>query len=149
MLNYYVLTPVQLPATFEHVKEFLPDRFRSIDEFIRLYFQKDTMMFEIGNFAGAFWLANIVPGWRATAHIVVWDETAKKQATRAAGVLRELCRMFRLQKVNAYVPTHLEGAARFVEKIGFVTEGVEKLADYYDGRLVDYLLTAFYPQKET
>lgn len=146
MLNYFILQPQQVQAVFEKVKDFVPDRYRSLEQFVQLYFRKDTMFFEIGDFYGAFWLADIIPGWRATVHVVCWDNESKDQSLRARAILKELCRLFRFRKLTAYIPTHLEAAARFAEKIGFVTEGVEKLAEYYDGRLVDYLLTAFYKE---
>ena len=144
MLEYHVLLHTQVKDVYEQAEKYLPDRLRTFDTFLQLYFRKDVMMFEIGHFAGCFWLADIIPGWRAGVHIITWGEEAKHQSVRAKGVLRELMRMFRFKKLCSFVPIHFEAVARFAEKIGFVTEGVEKYGDYYDGNIVDLLILAFF-----
>jgi hypothetical protein len=147
MLEYHVLQHIQLKPLYEHAEKYLPDRLRSFDAFLQLYFRKDVMFFEIGDFAGAFWLTDIIPGWRAGVHIITWDEAAKHQSARSRAVLLEVMSLFRFRKLCAFVPTHFEAVARFTEKVGFITEGVEKLGDYYDGRIVDLLILAFFKEE--
>lgn len=147
MLEYHVLGPNQVQQVYEQVKQYLPDRCRTLDYFIQLYLRKDVMMFELGTFAGVFWLSDIVPGWRAYAHVIVWDDAARDQSVRGRGILKELMRLFRLRKLCALIPTTFEAAARFADKLGFAVEGVEKLADYYDGQLVDMMICGLYKEE--
>lgn len=142
MLKYRILLPDQLKLAYEQVEKYMPDRCRTLNYFVELYFRKDTMMFELGTFAGLLWLTGISPGWRAGVHVVVWSDEARHQATRGRGILREIMEMYRLRKLIAYIPTTFEAVARFADKIGFTSEGVEKLGDYYDGQLVDFQIMA-------
>lgn len=144
MLEYRFLTPEQVQATYEHVKDFLPDSLRNLQIFTQLYLSKDSMFFEVGDFQGVFWLTAIVPGWRADIHVVLWDDAVRKHHADAIRFLRDLAFKLRLKRINAYIPAHLEPALKYAMRVGFQQEGLIHFGDFYDGTFRDiYLLGLF------
>lgn len=137
MLKYRFLLPDQLPAVYEAVKDYLPDSARSPNAFAAVYYSKDSMFFEVGDFQGVFWLSNIVPGWKANVHIVLWDEAVRGQHSIARHIISELADRLRLRRIAGYIPATFIPAIKYAERVGFRYEGVHSLLDRYNNELVD------------
>jgi RimJ/RimL family protein N-acetyltransferase len=137
MLKWRFLTPEQLSATYEHVKDFLPDNLRNPTVFAQLFIQKDTLFFEVGDFQGVFWLTRVIPGWQADVHVVLWDDTIRGQHKAALAFMQDLAFRLRLKRINAQIPDHMEAALKYATRVGFQQEGVIHYGDFYDGTLRD------------
>jgi RimJ/RimL family protein N-acetyltransferase len=136
-IQYRLLLPEQVKQTYDAVKDYLPDSLRELNSFIALYLSKDSMFLEIGDFQGVVWLSNIIPGWKANVHIVLWDKDIHGQYTEGNRIERELAQLLRLRRITAYIPSTFTPAIHFAEQLGFVYEGLHRLADRYNEELVD------------
>jgi len=136
-LSYRVLAPELVKKTFEKVKLRLPDALRTPEAFAALYFDPASMFFEIGDFEGVFWLANMRLGNKAVGHIVLWDEKWKGKYQLAKEVIRFIFQLLNLQRLEAFVPTKNTKACKYAERLGFTLEGVLRRFDRYDEQYVD------------
>ena len=145
MIKYRILLPEQASDVYSRIEKFLPDNLRNLNVFLQLFLRKDTMFFEVGDYQGVFWFLNIVPGWKADVHIVLWDEKARGLSEDAKRILLEIKHLLRLRRVGAYIPDTPEymPTLKYVEKIGFRYEGLLKLADKYDDQIVNIHAWAF------
>jgi len=134
---YTFLSPDKLAQTYEKVVQYLPDVYRSPEAFLSLYSAKSSLFFEVGDFAGVFWLTDIWVGWKACVHIVLWGKEFRGMPTIAGEVLAELMDLLKLQRLEAFVPTNMRGACSYTERVGFEPEGVLRRAARYDGKVVD------------
>lgn len=147
MIKYGALLPSQLEKVYDEIVKFLPDSFRSKEAFLSMYLSKSCEFFEIGDFQGVFWFANLVRGWQATVHIVIWDDAARGQVDRARGILHQLMDIYRLKRLTAIIPETLPEAIAYAEKIGFVNEGSHPYGDMYDGLYVTMYDYALFPKE--
>lgn len=140
-MKYSVLPPESLEVVYENVKKYLPDFLRSPQAFALLYGASDSMFFEIGLLGGAFWLANICIGWKATIHTVLWDKEVREEClhkvTFPRKVIHDIFELLRLQRLEAFVPAAKETTCEYAERLGFSLEGVLRKSGRYDGELVD------------
>jgi len=95
------------------------------------------MVFEVGDFQGTFWLTDIIVGWKAGIHAVLWDKQYLGKSELAKAVLADLMRLLKLQRLEAFIPVTMRAAGRYAERVGFKFEGILRRAAYYDGQLVD------------
>jgi RimJ/RimL family protein N-acetyltransferase len=137
MIKYRFLLPELVGDVFEHVKDFIPDNQRNLQAFIQLFLAKDSMFMEVGDFQGVFWFTDIIPGWKANVHVVLWDEAVHHQHASALTFLRELAFKLRLKRINAFIPEHNEAAQKYASRLGFQHEGLIHYGDRYDGKLQD------------
>jgi len=137
MIPYRVLLPTTVEATYGKVAKYLPDMWKDAGAFYALYSAKDSAFFEVGTFDGAFWLTNLIPGWKATAHVVLWGKDVLKQPERAKQIVRELFNMFSLKRMDSFIPARNRGAQRYAEKLGFSMEGVLRKQAIYNGEPED------------
>jgi len=126
-----------LEDVYKKVEKYLPDMLRTPGAFFGFCGNGNTMTFEVGQFQGVFWLSNIVIGWRATIHIVLWDKEVKGQYKRAQEIIRELFQLLRLKRLEIQVPERNERACKYAERLGFEMEGVLRKHAIYDGDYVD------------
>lgn len=140
-MRYTVLRPELLPSVYKEVKTFLPDMLRDFNVFSSLYWSKSSMFFEVHINAGAFWLANIHVGHKATIHVVLWDKEVRKEClsdtTVPSRVVRELFRLLDLRRLDAYIPASKEKSCQWAERLGFTLEGILRAHTLYDGDATD------------
>ena len=137
MIKYHVMSPSMFGRLFEKVVRHVPDELRTPEVFFSMCSLKSTVVFEVGTFQGAFWLSDIRIGWRANVHIVLWDKDVLKQYPRARRILQEVLDLFRLLRLQAFVPVDNKLANTFAEHMGFVLEGIARKAGLYNGEFVD------------
>jgi len=133
MITYKLLLPDRLKETYEKVAEYLPDIWKDAASFYTLYQSVDSAFFEVGNFDGVFWLTGIIPGWKATGHVVLWSRRVLKQHIRAKEVIRELFSLYSLKRLDSYIPIRLRGAQRYAERLGLSLEGVLRKQALFNG----------------
>jgi len=140
-MKYSVLPPESLEEVFQKVSKQLPDSLRDFQSFIMLYSAPNTMFFEVGLLGGAFWLANIYIGWKATGHVVLWDREVREECLKKVAyprkVVRDIFELLRLERLEAYIPVRKRTACQYAERLGFTMEGILRKFDRYDGDLVD------------
>ena len=141
MLTYSVLGPEKVPEAFEKVKEHLPDLLRNFDGFASLFLSKACTFFEVGLFGGVFWLSNIRIGHKATLHVVLWDVDVKKEVFGSKAfsdrAIRDLFRLFRLKRLEAFIPTKYTQTCQWAERCGFTLEGILRKFDVYNEQPID------------
>lgn len=135
--DWRFLNPQSVAVVFEHVRAYLPDGLRDLNIFAQWYLRKDSAFFEVGKLEGACWLVNIQIGWKATCHIVFWAPRLLGHAEDIKWGIREVFRLYDLQRLEAFIPTTNEHACNLADKIGFTMEGTMRKAEYYDGILSD------------
>jgi len=133
------MAPAALGPVYNKVARYLPDLYRSPEAFYSLYAMKGSMFFEVGAFQGAFWLTEVIIGWKANIHIVLWDKAylGKKWIPVTRQIMYELLDLFQLQRLEAFIPTTLISAGRYAERIGFKLEGILRKAAVRDGQLTN------------
>lgn len=140
-MNYSVLPPESLEVVYKKVTKQLPDALRSPQAFAMLYSSSDSMFFEVGLLQGVFWLAGIRVGWKAAIHVVLWDEEARRECLKKTAIpkraVRDIFRLLRLQRLEAYIPVRKRTGCQYAEAVGFRMEGILRKYDKYDGDLVD------------
>lgn len=140
-MKYSVLPPESVEEVFKHVRKHLPDSLRDLPTFALLYSSMTTMFFEIGLLGGAFWLTNIHVGWKATAHVVLWDKEVReeclKQVAYPRKVIGDIFQLLRLLRLEAYIPVRKRTACQYAERLGLSMEGILRKFDKYGGDLVD------------
>ena len=137
MIGYGLLPLSFIEKVYEKVEKYLPDVLRSPGAFASMCVSRDTAVFEVGTFGGVFWLSNIVVGWKATGHVVLWDKECLRQYKAAQHIIKEIFRLFRLQRLDAYIPADNEKACHYAEHLGFTMEGILRKFEVYDGEYRD------------
>lgn len=137
MIAYSLLPITAVSEVFEKVKKYLPDMLRTPEAFSSMYAAGNTMFLEVGAFGGVFWLSDIIMGWRAEIHVVLWDKEVKGQYKEAQGVIKWLFGFLRLKRLEAYVPTREKKACEYAERLNFTMEGILRKRAIYDGDYVD------------
>lgn len=139
MLKHRLMLPEQIRDAYERVRDYLPDSLKNINAFVGLFLQKDSLFIELGDYQGMLWFTNLIPGWKANVHVVLWDEKLHGRSDEAREILNFYRRFLRLRRLSAYVPDRPEyaNAVRYCEKIGFRYEGLLKYVDQYDEQLTD------------
>ena len=143
---YYVMDPRNVNNAYQKVVKYLPDVIRNPEIFAAIYSRKDSMFFEVGDMQGAFWLTEVVLGWKATIHVVLWDEAVRNQHARVREVILELVRLLRLKRLQAFIPIKNQAAVQLAERMTFLVEGVMRDFEFYDEECVDIGIYVF--QKE-
>ena len=129
-----LLEPGLLAASFAKVEAYLPDALRSIEAWCSL---PSTTRFEVGQFQGLVWLTDVIVGWKADIHVVIWDDEFRHRADLGKQVVQDLIKLFKLQRLSAFIPVTNEIAMRYAEKCGLHLEGVLRKAAIYDGGYID------------
>lgn len=156
-MRFKVLLPDQLGLVYQKALKTLPDVYKAPEAFFALYALRDSLFLEVGDFDGAVWLLNIIPGWKASIHIVLWEpisairKNAKKalvlgQYNTAKIVIRELFYFLRLQRLDCYIPVRAKGACRYAENVGFTMEGIMHKAGCYNSTYVDIATYAIFKE---
>ena len=137
MISYNLLPLELLEEVFKRVQAHVPDGLRDPRAFYAFCASQGTVLFEVGDFGGVFWLANAVVGKRATIHVVLWDPDCLGKPQRAAQIVRDVFNMWKLRRLDAFVPATNLRACKYAARVGFQLEGILRKADTYDGKTTD------------
>ena len=151
MITWHILPPEELMQVHQKAFPTLPDRFKDPNTFANIYGRKDSFFCAVlvdGALGGSFWFINTVPGWKATAHICLWDKACLKQCDLAREILFEVLRILNVRRVDAYIPAHNTLALRFAEELGLMQEGVLRQTEFYNGQLEDMVVYALLKEED-
>lgn len=86
---------------------------------------------------GILYLTDVVPGLKASGHVVYWDKRLRGREDFTLSCLQWLINMLSLRKVNVFLPSYAKAAIAFTKRMGFTHEGTLRRWSYSDGKLFD------------
>lgn len=135
--RYRILSPTHFVPAHERVADTLPDSCRDLRAFAKACARESSVLYELGDFEGMLWFTNVMCGWRATVHLVIWGDRLRHRADDARAILEEIMETWNLQKVEAYIPSANVPAIRYAEKVGYSHEITLCGWDQYGGVATD------------
>jgi len=141
-MKYYLLKDKEFEKLLGRIKSFLPDVLRDPRTFFGYTSAPTTMCFGLGDFQGAFILADIVIGLSASVHVYLWDDEIKHQPSVARSIMKQIFMLLRLERLQAQPPEGNIAACKLAESLGFKKEGVLRKIVRYNGELQDLAIYA-------
>jgi len=140
-----LLLPVELPYVYEHFQKYLPDSWRNPGPFTLLFSRRDCLFFRLGEAplpSGCLFLTDIVPGWKATLHVSIWEKDMRGLGKKGVvyDFLTWLIDFVGVIRIEALVPTDNIIAHRYAERAGLHREGVLRKGGAFDGVLKDLVI---------
>lgn len=80
---------------------------------------------------GVMYITSVKPYHEADGHFAFWDSQGRGREPLVLYIAEWLMDRFQLHRINAYVPEYQKGVRRFIERLGFVHEGVKREAVLY------------------
>lgn len=136
-MKYNILPVEYIDEAYRRSFKSLPDILKKPGVFATMVGSRSTVLFELGDFDGVFWLSDLIIGWKANIHIVIWGKDSMRRYTEAIKILEDILRLFLLKRIQAFIPVHNKLACHYAEKMGFRMEGVLRKVEIYDGEAVD------------
>lgn len=122
----------------------LPDAFQDPNTFFQFFVHPQTAFYELGPGEGYFWLSGIIPGWKASVHLVIWGKSFLGQAAipTIRQVIKDVMSLYQLKRLDGWIPVTNILACNFAAKAGFTLEGIHKKYEKYQGVLTDVAVYA-------
>lgn len=95
---------------------------------------------EFAGFVGVMWAENIVIYNYADVHIFFWDSRLKGREVICKEMIRWLFDHLQVFRLATAAPIYAKAVIRFIKRLGFVEEGIQRKAYLHDGELFDQVM---------
>ena len=98
--------------------------------------QSTGLLWEVDD-VGILYLTDIRPGYDAYAHFSFWDRRFRGREDLVRQMIRYVIKKFGFHRITVDVPKYAAPTMGFVERIGFIKEGVRRKVVKYKGEWFD------------
>ena len=83
---------------------------------------------------GVAYITSVKPGHEADGHFAFWDSGGRGREPVVLYIAEWVMDRYDLHRLNAATPAYQHGVIRFIQRVGFVKEGVKREAVLYKGQ---------------
>lgn len=138
----YGMSPAKIAELWkissEHRVLFSDETDGKVEPFILLALNPASVWLEMlrdSKTVGVAYVTSVIPGYDAEAHFAFWDKIAKGRESLILMTAEWLMDRYSLRRLSASTPPYQSGTMKFIERLGFVQEGVKRDAVLYRGEL--------------
>ena len=115
----------------EHDVLFTDTILGDLEAFIDILMSSNSVWFEIYSLrenkpVGVGYISNVILGYDAKGHFAVWDGKARKLEGIVLKNIQWVMDRYRLHRMSSEIPSYQSGTLRFVQRLGFQSEGIRR-----------------------
>lgn len=115
----------------EHDVLFTDTILGDLEAFVDILMSPRSVWFEIYSLeesrpVGVSHISGVIPGYDAKGHFAVWDGRARKLEGIVLKNILWVMDRYKLHRVSSEIPSYQSGTIRFVQRLGFKSEGLRR-----------------------
>lgn len=87
--------------------------------------------------SGVMWFSSVIPGHKATSHVVIWDRRALGKTQLGIDAMAMLVAKHNVKRIEAFIPEHNAKALAYAKRLGFAHEGTLRCYHRYENTFAD------------